>query len=55
MTEENAGSGGLVSTKIVEYLDKAVEKNLLFSNTSKAKGKLEVGTLLQDYLDYYVA
>ena len=43
------------STKIVEYLDKAVEKNLLFSNTSKAKGKLEVGTLLQDYLDYYVA
>jgi|11BtaG_2_1085332.scaffolds.fasta_scaffold25004_2 hypothetical protein len=43
------------STKIVEYLDKAVEKNLLFSKTSKAKGKLEVGTLLQDYLDYYVA
>jgi hypothetical protein len=43
------------STKIVEYLDKAVEKNLLFSKTSKAKGELEVGTLLQDYLDYYVA
>ena len=43
------------STKIVEYLDKAVEKNLLFSKTSKAKGRLEVGTLLQDYLDYYVA
>jgi len=43
------------STKIVEYLDKAVEKNLLFSKTSKAKGKLEVGTLLQDYLEYYVA
>jgi hypothetical protein len=43
------------STKIVEYLDKAVEKNLLFSKTSKAKGKLEIGTLLQDYLDYYVA
>ena len=43
------------STKIVEYLDKAVEKNLLSSKTSKAKGKLEVGTLLQDYLDYYVA
>jgi len=43
------------STKIVEYLDKAIEKNLLFSKTSKAKGELEVGTLLQDYLDYYVA
>mgnify|MGYP000356527703 FL=1 len=43
------------STKIVEYLDKAVEKNLLFSKTSKAKGELEIGTLLQDYLDYYVA
>ena len=43
------------STKIVEYLDKAVEKNLLFSKTSKAKGKLEIGTLMQDYLDYYVA
>ena len=43
------------STKIVEYLDKAIEKNLLFSKTSKAKGKLEIGTILQDYLDYYVA
>jgi len=43
------------STKIVEYLDKAVAKDLLLSQTSKAKGKLSLGPLLLDYLDYYSA
>lgn len=43
------------STKIVEYLDKAVEKKLLLSEYKKAKGKLRIGSLLQDYLDYYPA
>ena len=40
------------STKFVEYLDKAVAKELLISQTSKAKGKLSLGPLLLDYLDY---
>ena len=43
------------STKIVEYLDKAVAKDLLLSQTSKARGKLSLGPLLLDYLDYYSA
>jgi hypothetical protein len=43
------------STKIVEYLDKAVAKDMLISQTSKAKGKLSLGPLLLDYLDYYSA
>ena len=43
------------STKIVEYLDKAVAKDLLLSQTSRAKGKLSLGPLLLDYLDYYSA
>ena len=43
------------STKIVEYLDKAVAKDLLVSQTSKAKSKLSLGPLLLDYLDYYSA
>ena len=43
------------STKIVEYLDKAVAKDVLLSQTSKAKGKLSLGPLLLDYLDYYSA
>ena len=43
------------STKIVEYLDKAVAKDLLVSQTSKAKGKLGLGSLLLDYVDYYSA
>ena len=42
-------------TKIVEYLDKAVAKDLLLSQTSRAKGKLSLGPLLLDYLDYYSA
>jgi hypothetical protein len=41
------------STKIVEYLDKAVERELLISEFNKAKGKLRIGSLLQEYLDYY--
>ena len=43
------------STKIVEYLDKAVAKDLLISQSSKAKGKLSLGPLVLDYLDYYSA
>ena len=43
------------STKFVEYLDKAVAKDLLISQTSKAKGKLSLDPLLLDYLDYYAA
>jgi len=34
-------------------MDKAVEKKLLISQTKKAKGKLEVGKIIQDYLDHY--
>ena len=43
------------STTIVEYLDKAVAKDLLISQTNKAKGKLSLGPLLLDYLDFYSA
>ena len=38
------------STKIIEYLDNAVEQNLLLSQTEKAKGKLTIGSLLNTYL-----
>ena len=39
------------STKIIEYLDNAVEQNLLLSPTEKAKGKLIIGSLLNAYLE----
>jgi hypothetical protein len=38
------------STKIVEYLDKAVEQGLLQSQTGKAKGALALGDILEAYL-----
>ena len=38
------------STKIVEYLDKAVEEGLLISKTGKAKGALALGEILEGYL-----
>jgi len=38
------------STKIISFLDKAVSSSLLSSTTSKAKGKLSIGTLLDTYL-----
>ena len=38
------------STKIVDYLDKAVEQGLLISQTGKAKGALSLGEILQAYL-----
>jgi hypothetical protein len=39
------------STKIVEYLDAAVEQGLLVSPTGKAKGALALGNILEAYLD----
>ena len=39
------------STKIVEYLDKAVEEGLLTSKTGKAKGAIYLGDILEGYLD----
>ena len=39
------------STKIVEYLDAAVEQGLLISQTGKAKGALSLGEILEGYLD----
>ena len=39
------------STKIVEYLDAAVEQGLLISQTGKAKGALSLGDILEGYLD----
>jgi hypothetical protein len=39
------------STKIVEYLDAAVEQGLLVSPTDKAKGALALGNILEAYLD----
>lgn len=39
------------STKIVEYLDAAVEQGLLVSPTGKAKGTLALGNILEAYLD----
>ncbi|MDC3271095.1 hypothetical protein OAU84_01790 [bacterium] len=38
------------STKIVEYLDAAVEQGLLTSQTGKAKGALSLGSILEAYL-----
>ncbi len=38
------------STKIVEYLDAAVEQGLLQSQTGKAKGALALGEILAGYL-----
>ena len=38
------------STKIVEYLDTAVEQGLLQSQTGKAKGALALGDILEAYL-----
>ena len=39
------------STKIVQYLDAAVEQGLLISQTDKAKGALSLGDILEVYLD----
>ena len=39
------------STKIVEYLDAAVEQGLLISQTGKAKGALALADILEAYLD----
>ena len=38
------------STKIVEYLDAAVEQGLVVSKTGKAKGVLALGEILEGYL-----
>ena len=38
------------STKIVDYLDKAVEQGLLISQTGKAKGALTLSDILEAYL-----
>ena len=38
------------STKIVSYLDAAVEQSLLISQTGKAKGALSLGDILEAYL-----
>ena len=38
------------STKIVSYLDAAVEQGLLISQTGKAKGALSLGSILEAYL-----
>ena len=38
------------STKIVEYLDAAVEQGLLISQTGTAKGALSLGDILEAYL-----
>ena len=40
------------STKIVEYLDKAVKAKLLLSQTNRAEGKLSLGPVLTTYLDH---
>ena len=39
------------STKIVQFLDAAVEQRLLISQTGKAKGALALGDILGVYLD----
>ena len=39
------------STKIIEYLDAAVEQGLLISQTGKAKGALALADILEAYLD----
>ena len=38
------------STQVISYLDKAIQHNLLSSNTGKAKGQLVIGDLLETYL-----
>ena len=38
------------STKIIEYLDAAVEQGLLVSQTGKAKGALALGEIIETYL-----
>ena len=38
------------SSKIVSYLDTAVEQGLLISQTGKAKGALSLGDILEAYL-----
>ena len=38
------------STKLIGYLDKAVESKLLVSKTDKAKGALEIGDIIETYL-----
>jgi len=38
------------STKVISYLDNAIECNLLSSQSGKAKGKLSIGSLLDSYL-----
>ena len=40
------------STKIVEYLDKAVKAKLLLSQSKRAEGKLSLGPVLTTYLDH---
>ena len=39
------------STKIISYLDEAVANGLLIAKTAKAKGRLHLGQILEDYLD----
>ena len=39
------------STVIISYLDAAVEKGLLASQTGKAKGVLVLGEIIETYLD----
>jgi hypothetical protein len=39
------------STKIISYLDSAVDNELLLAKTAKAKGRLHLGQILEDYLD----
>ena len=38
------------STKVIEYLDKAVAAELLRSQSSRAEGRLHVGNLIGTYL-----
>ena len=38
------------STKLIGYLDKAVQSKLLVSETDKATGALEIGNILETYL-----
>lgn len=38
------------STKIISYLDAAVDNELLIAKTGKAKGRLYLGSVLEDYL-----
>ena len=40
------------STKVIEYLDKAVKQKLLLSQTNRAEGKLSLDPVLTTYLDH---